>query len=679
MESLVRRMVDGRDRLLRWYFRFTTPSASGLPNWRVVTWFPVVAVVGVAALVLLHWSGTSSGMHWYLLGTGDDPRLVVGSPRAIRSDEWLVQQSWVVSQHNTGFGATNPTFPGGSDMTLLNELPSWHWSSVFRPHLWGYLFFGLDAGIAWHWWVPALALVSGCYLFVVTMLPRRPLTAAFFAVAIFFTPFLQWWYTPSSVWPVAWTCLALAGIIWTLIDKRLWVRVTWAVLIGYFATTMAMGLYVPFIIPGLYVVLAFGVGYALRVRPWKETGVRSFVRRLWPLAASAIAAVTVTILFVLSRWPAAQAIQSTVYPGHRAFLTGQLLSRDTFLTGIGGAPWEQALRSQGSSILGPNSSEGSSVILLCLFLLPGLIWIATRSWGRGKRPDWLVLCNLATLLLFLAYLLIPGWNSVAHLLQLDRVSPERFRIAFVVLVPLFAVLVIDHVDRHVTSRHWTPALLSASFTVAIMAAFYWVIKQNDPSVLQAASMWAVTVSLIVAATLLLFLRRTVPIAAALLMLASVTISIGVNPVYRGIFDLSTTQIGRDIVATDTLDDGMWLGIGSYENQALLTETGVGSYAGVQNYPSTEMWSAIDPEARYEGLWNRLAHIRWTIGEGEPVVTSPRVDVVSVTFDACSTFAQENIGYVLSDEGRIDSPCLTELERVAQGLLTFRIYKVVPAP
>ena len=124
---LAKLLEPGRLLQLRVFFayaRFLAVSAVGLPNWRVVLWFPVLLLLGTAIAVALGLSGTSSGAHWLNLGTGADPRLLEGMPRPIRSDEWLVAQGWVVSQSKHGYPAVNPGFPGGLDMTVLNELPT---------------------------------------------------------------------------------------------------------------------------------------------------------------------------------------------------------------------------------------------------------------------------------------------------------------------------------------------------------------------------------------------------------------------------------------------------------------------------------------------------------------------------------------------------------------------------
>ncbi|WP_104192145.1 hypothetical protein [Cryobacterium sp. Y82] len=563
-------------------------------------------------------------------------------------------------------------------MTVLNELPSWDWSSIFRPHLWGYLFFGLDAGMAWQWWIPALVLVSACYMFAVTLMPRRPLTSAFLAVAVFFTPFLQWWYTPSSVMSVGWPLLAMAAVVWILVDDRRWVRVVWSIAVGYFAITLAMGLYVPFIIPGLMVFIAFAVGYLFRARPWAIGGARATWGRLAPLLAAGVGAIAVTAIWAGTRISTFNAIQSTVYPGQRFDPTGSLIVKDPYLAGIGGAPWSQALKStSGTTILGLNSSEASSVILLCFFVLPGLLWFVLQSLRKSQRTDWLLISVLACLGLILAYLFIPGWDELAHIIQLDRIPAERFRIVFVVLLPLVAVLTIEHIDRFGGRANLIVGAVCAAFTAAMILGTALRIRELDSAVLAAAPSWKIIAVLLVVATLLLFVKSSVPVAVALLLAASVVMSIGVNPLYRGVFDLSETATGTSIEESNDEDPGTWVGVGSFEAMALLVESGVQSLSGVQTYPSKEMWSAIDPSGKFETEWNRLGHVQWAFGAGEPTVVNPQPDVISVTFDPCSTFAQENVSYVLTDGAPNESSCLVENAVIPQGTLVMRVYEIVP--
>ena len=667
------------DAFARRFAVWVEPAVSGLPNWRVVWWFPAIVFLGFAVLVAFQLSGTSSGMHWGALGSGEDPRLLFGSPRAVRSDEWLVQQSWVVAQSNSGYGDTNFLFPGGSDMTVLAEIPSWHWSSLFRPHLWGYLLFGLDVGIAWFWWVPALILTVGCYLLVVTVLPRRPITAALIAVAIYFTPMLQWFYSPSVVTPAGWALLTMAGVVWILRDPRRWLRVVWAVVIGYLAVTTAMGMYVPFILPSLSVVLVFCFGYLARRWPADRPGRLSLLKRLVPLGIAALGAVAVILAWVVARWTTFEAFSSTVYPGQRVVETGGLLGRDRILGGLAGAPWDGVLRYTGNTILGGNSSEASSVILLAVFLIPALGWLVVDQWRTSRSRHWIAILLLGLLVVVGAYLFVPGWDAVAHLLQLDRIPQERMKYIFLVLGPVVSVLVVERLDAHPDrpAPRWVAIACTATAGVILFGVFLGILIA-EPGLLLQATLWPVVVVAVLAAIVLMFRRRLVPVAFTLLLVASVVLGAGVNPVYRGIYDLSETETGKVVAQIDEEHSGTWLGVGSYEVMALLTQVDVRSYSGVQNYPSEEMWAQIDPDGRFEENWNRLAHIHWHVGSGPVSMHNTTPDVVEVTFDPCSPFGQERVDYVLADTDLDGTKCLQRLDSIDQGARELRVYDVVPA-
>ena len=57
--------------------------------------------------------------------------------------------------------------------------------------------------------------------------------------------------------------------------------------------------------------------------------------------------------------------------------------------------------------------------------------------------------------------------AIAHIIQLDRVAADRFRILLVVLLPVFAILVIDHVDRFRPRTGWFVGLAGGRMAVAL--------------------------------------------------------------------------------------------------------------------------------------------------------------------------------------------------------------------
>lgn len=660
------------------YRRLIEPRATGLPNWIVVSWFPIVIGLGAVVLTILGISGTSSGAHWLSFGVGEDPRLLLGRPRPIRSDEWLVSQGWIVSQFQQGFPIFNRTLPGGMDATVLFELPNWDWSTLFRPHLWGYLLFGLDVGTAWQWWLPAFALVSGSYLLVVTLLPRRPMAAALVAAALYFSPMFQWWYGPNALWPAAWALLAMAGILWMVRDPRLWIRLMCSGVLGWLAVTMALGLYIPFMLPSVLVFGFFFIGVVLQEHPWERVSLVRVSRRLLPLAIAGVAAATVTVVWVVTRLGTFDAVQSTVYPGARSDPTGQLAAQDPYFVAIGGAPLGQSFRSAGvQTLLGPNPSEAATAILLAVFLAPALGWFVVRAVRRREGIDWIGLAMLVSMIVALAYLLVPGWDPVARLLLLDRVPVSRFRMIFAVMMPVFFALVAREVARVPERRNRAVGALCS--VLALVSCLYVVacVGLIEPATLDVAPLWPLTSLAIVVAVLMVFFPSRITLAALSLLVASMTIGTVVNPLYRGIFNLNDTAIGQEVAEVDRADPGAWVGVGSYETMAVLVSAGVEAYNGVQPYPPTEMWHAIDPGGEQADAWNRLGRVSWAYGDGEPVVGNPYRDAILVTFDACSLFAQEHVDYLLADQLPPSKDCLIEVADVEQGPSDMQVYRIVP--
>jgi hypothetical protein len=160
---------------------------------------------------------------------------------------------------------------------------------------------------------------------------------------------------------------------------------------------------------------------------------------------------------------------------------------------------------------------------------------------------------------------------------------------------------------------------------------------------------------------------------------SVAGSHSVNPLYRGVFDLRETEPSQAIQELDAETGGTWVGVGDRLTTAMLLESGVEAFNGFQGAPNEEMWDVVDPDVRYEYEWNRLAGVSWTLGDGEPVVSNPYPDQISVTFDPCSDFAQENVEFVLTDQSATpDGYCLRQVETFDLNQSDLTIWQVVPS-
>lgn len=670
------RLIARSIRIRDWYRTVVKPAPDGLPNARVI-FVPLLILAAVlVGLVSLGITGSSTGVLQPSFEVGHDPNLLANTPKAIRSDEWYVQTSWTISQVQQGLPIDNQAFPGGMDATVQHDLPTWDWSMVFRPHLLGFWFLPLDNAMALKWWLPGFALIAAVYLFAVLLLPRRPIAAAMFAVAFFCSPFFQWWYLSITFYPVAWALLVMAATVWMLRRPRGPGRWVFAALAGYFTVTVGTGIYVPFIVPAVYVALGFVAGATLTRQTSPSQRLAARVRAIVPLLFGGAAGVAIMALWLLTRWQTIQAFTATVYPGERLTATGsgdRLMQLKALLTG----PFQTFVEQAGGQPFDKNSSEASTFLLPGLLLAVPVAWLIIRS-VRRRSADWTLVALVAVGLVFAAFVLVPGWDAVAHLFFLDRTTTIRLRLGWGLLSIVVMVVVASRLDRQsnvVGPRSPTAVLLGAIATAVVsVVAIAWILMRAHAFVVEHAPVvWVVVGVLLVCVVGLVTLGR-VNLAALALLVASLTTSSAINPLYVGVFDLNQTNTSRAMRELAHTEPGRWLGVGvSLLPTVLLVQSGLPSFNGFQSSPSREMWDLIDPGLDQK-VWNRLANVSWEVGSGPPAARNPEDDQIRLTFDSCNTFAQANVAWVLADEP-INQRCVALERSVVDGPSTFWIYRV----
>lgn len=648
------------------------PRADGLPRARVLLAFPAFVLLVMIVLVTFGISGTSSGVMRGYFETGPDPARLLFAPQPIRSDEWAVQTVYIVSQVEEGLPVTNETMPGGVDMTMNFETPYAEWSAAFRPHNLGFFVLPLEQAFALRWWLPGAALVAAASMFLVSLWPRRPGAAALVATAFGASPFFMWWYLPHTLWPPAWALLVMTAVIWCQALQRRRTRWAWGAVVGYVSVTAALGMYVPFLIPALYVTAAFSIGWVLRRGVPLGWGER--LRRVAPVLVGGAVAGLVIVVFLLTRWETVERFLSTVYPGQRLVPMGATLTDDEWESSFLGV-FSLSLRGGSSFGVQGNSSEASTFVLIGAFVAIAGLWLAARSLRPGPA-DVPLLAALACGALFAAHLFVPGWDALAHLLLLDRVQQSRM----VLGIGLLALVLIGLVVRAMTEQRvrvpWWAAVGIAALTVLVHAALIQRLS-DKPGFVEAAGPWPVLVAIFALAVLAFLRGRTLVGGAAYLVLA-LALGAWVNPLYQGVYDLRETDVGQEVLAQEAADPGTWVGVGDALVGPVLTMTGVGAINGMQAAPDVQTWRELDPDGAYEGVWNRMANVAWTAEPGEDRMFNPAGDQIRVRFDACARFEQETVDHVLAAE-RLDQPCLRQTGEVPAVGATYYLYTVEPAP
>lgn len=656
------------------YQRFAQPRPDGLPNRRVMLALPTVVILFGILAVGFALNGTSSGEMYERIYSGRDPALIAGHPEKIRSDEWYVNTAWSISQVQQGLPETNRTMPGGMDAALPHDLPRSDWSVVFRPHLWGYLLFDVNHATAFKWWIAALTFIVSGYLFLVTVLPRRPLVAGALSVGFYFSPFFQWWFQTVIFWPMAWAMVTLTAILWAIRARDRGSRWIWAGAVAFLTVVMAMGIYAPFIVPTALVVALFAVGTVIeqkrRGAAWLKLSLQAA-----PILAAGVLGGAIALIWLHSKQKTIDAFLATSYPGERLTTTGSA----PILSGVRtvGSSFSESLF-LGDGFLDINSSEAATFFLIGAFLIPVVVWIVARSARAGMVLPWILIAMVGAIVLIVVFCYIPGWNAIAHLLFLDRSMDGRLRLGLGLASFVILAFVMQYLDEERTSAGLRTTLFSVMlFLLAQLAVARVVIHFGGIQLLFENSPFWWLDALASAAAIFFIARRRSTLGAGLFLVIGVLSTSGVNPLYVGVFDLRNAPVTRGIQNIDARHTGTWVGIGGVEISALMMESGVTAFNGMQGAPSRKMWDAIDPTSQYQFSWNRLAGIGWVFGPGEPVVSNPAPDQIISTFDACSKFAQKNVAYVLTSEKVISAQCLSADKSYAAPNQTFTIYRVIP--
>lgn len=665
--------------LTNWYSAKVRPLNSGLPNFWVIFLPPIIALFTTTLLIAFQLSGTSSGVTWQAFQETIDPRLISGEPRGIRSDEWLVQQAWVISQFMNGFPASSPHFPSGMDMTVFNDLPVWEWSTLFRPHVWGYLVFGLDTGVAWYWWVPALALFVFLYLFLISLIPNRPITATLIASSTLASPFIQWWYQPTTIWSIAWIFLALASISWTLRTHSIRFKILWATLFSYFSITLALEIYVPFIVPSILIVAICGVGLIMSNEVANNSKNRPFwekCRTLLPMLLGALFALGVITLWAVTRVSTIKAILNTAYPGQRTILTGSgLLDPSSRFVSLFGAPWSSTFKYAGSGPFGPNASEASSAFPVAILLLPALLLITVMTISKFRKIEWFSISVIVATVLFLCFLYLPGWDLLAKYLGLYLVPTARAKIAFVSLMPLSIVAILVLTNKRMAVNRWLLSLITLISAAVVFLPLVIALKSKPEIWNTLDKSWIPALTLLALSCVFLYFKKLITVSMALLLACTLFATWGTNPLYKGVYNLNSSNIGRTVSSINSKDPGIWIGVGSWVSAQILTEVPVTSLSGVQTYPVEGIWAALDPSGKYETEWNRLGHTRFSVKKGPVEISNPQPDVISVSFDPCRMSSRfSGTVYILS-ELELESDCLALDSETNEPKLHFWIYQI----
>ncbi|HEM6262147.1 TPA: hypothetical protein U2D44_001027 [Streptococcus suis] len=555
---------------------------------------------------------------------------IVGVPRMIRSDEWLVQTPLYLSQSSTGNNLVNKSYAlSGQNMIVAYNAPVKHISVVGKPFNWGFLFLGSEKGLSWYWCFKIIGFLLLSFEFTMILTKKNRLLSLLGSLWITFTPTLQWWFMQHLGDTVFFALLLMVSIFHFFHSSSLTTKLMCATLIAVGMIGFVLIIYPAFQVIFAYIIAAF---FAIEfLKAWKQKKISPID---WLIILTTLGFALIIIAYSL--WNSLDAILltlNTVYPGSRISVGGEI-------------SFSQISESIINLLLPfkvphySNQVELSSAVHfapLCLLLLP-----FTFAFKNIKEEAVGILLLLAYVLL--CFYSIQGFSEkVAKITLFSFVTGSRSWQAASVIGVFFTLWFWAYIWE--IRQYLRKVAVVAVLIVATLSLYFSI---SDANLLAYMKLLPITIVMLLIFTIfLLFIFGKSKLAVLTMTMVVLISGATVNPIVYGLETLEAKSLSvkiKEIVKVDS--QAFWIADNSYLYQ-YPQMFGAKSLDGVRFYPDITLMTLLDPNKHFENEWNRYAHVHYTLVLAETSMGNPAPDNLHVNLSV-DKLDELNIKYILSN-------------------------------
>lgn len=372
---------------------------------------------------------------------------LLGKSRGIRMDEWMVYTPYVQIAVANDFGPTNAYSPYHETLRSFQALPLLDWGLAFKPYHWAFFVLPPANAYSFFFMFMAMAFLCGWGLFL-RQLRLPPLAAVLIALTLYFSPYVQVWWTSNAG---AFALAPWVAVAWLRIDTRVLRILASAYALAVWLMAIA---YPPFIVSSLLAMAVLVLAF------------RRDALTLPRLVDAVLAGALALAVFLGYFHDAIEVIRNTVYPGQRESMGG-------------GVSWISLLAhvfpnlmTRGFYPLPAFDSSNACEIAVFGSLLP-LFTAVLADWtqlGRWARANRLSLALFAAGILPIAgWIFLPVPLIVGKLTGLSMVPPTRALLGFGLLLNIGCAIVLVHAGARLTRGRLL--LLAALLLAGSLAKF----------------------------------------------------------------------------------------------------------------------------------------------------------------------------------------------------------------
>jgi hypothetical protein len=527
--------------------------------------------------------------------------LIAGSPKAIRSDEWLVATPQLLQEY------TDPEGQQASEIAV----------DVVSPWNWGFHVLGLERGFSFMWDFWVLGSICAFFLLVMLLTDNRFGVSLFSSLFLFLSSYNRWWDVTVYVTTFS---FVLVGLYYFLQSrKRLNIWLGFA-LVCVFGLKFVLLLYPAWQVTLVYLMLFILVGALLQ--KGSRDNLRAHFHTKVALATVGLAvAAGVGALGYFMNQETIGAMLNTVYPGERISVGGDvglLHFFSGYLDPLLGSP------ANDSHFFAGNMCESAAFILLFPFVFIAVLLEKRLSKNWHVKP--VALGLIVYLIALSAYMLFGYGRPLSRVLLLSYVPGTR---ALIGLGIASILLVATYVAKPPSDRvpPWAKTVLGV-LTFGALTAFSIGFQKRYGYPDWVAAL-PVCLALAIAVSAMLFRTRGLFYAVMLLLVAvpsvnSNPVSVGLEPIYGKRLVQAVAQLAAEN------PDERWLVYGDLFYPEIVRASGADVFNGTRFPPELETMHELDPTGAYAEVWNRYAHIQAMPGHlGSPEFALVHPDVYTM--------------------------------------------------
>ena len=620
-----------------------------------------LALALLVVLVLFEINGSSIGA-WDQPIINSTHQSLLGSARSTQSDEWRVFTPFTLSQYLNDFSYFS-SIPRASptDMFAIYGAPIWTILMIFRPFQIGYLFLSPAKGLSFYWISRLIALLLVSFEMGMLITNRNKTLSLAYAIMITFSPVVQWWISVNAL-----VEMLIFGQLAVLLlyhymktkdyKKRLIIALGFAISLGGYIFTI----YPAWQIPLGYVFLFLAIWVFLDNYKDFEFNKLDIGFALLSLAIVGAGG----LYFLHTSSDTIEIVRNTLYPGGRHFIGGLDSSQFKGETGF-----LQSLCNYINSIFYPlnldsafSSTSGISRLdsfFYDFFPVPLILYLFITF--VEKNRDKLLNCLIIVYILLSVLSIFVFPEYVYKITFISNTIQRRLILALsllnvLILFRSLSLLRINSNNRHVNNIKNNSQIL-ALISIAIAVAVFFLSTSNGFGIIGKSlfiPVSIVSISILGISLFIIFKSSDNKYANLFLVMCILISAMGgglVNPIESGIgyYDLEPVQFVEGLVQENP--NANWIVVGEREMQDMFIAAGAHTITSVNTYPDFEKWEKIDPDHKFEDVYNRYAHMNVNLSANESSKferVPGREDIISVTFNV-NDLEKLNVTYIESEQ------------------------------